>query len=192
MKAAVSTHTTLLRRLATGNDQLAWDEFVQRYGAVVRAVAHRHGLQPADADDVLQDTLIGLTRSLPGFEYNPQTAKFRTYLKSIVQRIIFQRFRQKQSTVGIELLGALPAADEADAIWDTEWRQHHLRLAMETIEIEFSSRDRLVFTLYVGSQQPPGSIADELGISIDLVYKIKSRIMKRLESVIAAQVEEEG
>jgi len=63
---------------------------------------------------------------------------------------------------------------------------------METIEIEFSSRDRLVFTLYVGSQQPPGSIADELGISIDLVYKIKSRIMKRLESVIAAQVEEEG
>lgn len=193
MPAQLSTHTTLLRGLQAGAEPGAWGEFVRRYGALVRSAAARHGLQPADADDVLQDVLIGLTQALPGFEYNPARARFRTFLQRIVQRTIFRRFRKKSRENGIDSLNELADAERhADEAWEADWRQYHLARAMETIEVEFSPRDRGIFAIYVGQQRSAAETAAALSVPIEQVYQAKSRILSRLSALVAAQIEEEG
>ncbi|MGE3182763.1 MAG: RNA polymerase sigma factor [Phycisphaerae bacterium] len=193
MAAQVSTHITLLQRLQAGDDSRAWDDFSQRYSLLIRAVASRHGLQPADADDILQDVLLALTKSLVTFVYDPQRARFRTYLQVIVQRSIFRKFRQNQTTRSItELAQGESDKDYCDGIWESEWRQYHMHLAMKSIEVEFNERDRNAFSMYFGAQMPAAMTADTLGMSLDQVYQAKSRIIRRIGELIAQQVSEEG
>lgn len=192
MAVQVSTHSTLIHRLQHGVDSQAWGDFVGRYGALIRAVACKHGLQDADADDVLQEVLIGLSRAMPRFIYNPQQARFRTFLHTVVRREILRRFRQERPARAFNETDAIPSQDDSDAIWEAEWRQYHLGRAMEAIDVEFSARDRRAFAMYVGNATPALEVATELKLSLDQIYQIKSRIMKRLGEIIEIQVEEEG
>ena len=47
-------------RAAAESKSWAWDALVERYGALVRGVARRHGLGPHDVDDVAQMTWLRL------------------------------------------------------------------------------------------------------------------------------------
>jgi DNA-directed RNA polymerase specialized sigma24 family protein len=63
-RAAVLAGTPeLVARAGTG-DQVAWDQLVDRYGAMVWAAARAHGLGPADAGVVSQVTWLLLTQHL--------------------------------------------------------------------------------------------------------------------------------
>jgi len=191
------THASLLERLRAEHDGPAWDEFCQRYGQLIVGFARRQGLQAADCDDVLQDVLAALTRALPAFRYDASKGKFRGYLKTVTLHVI-QRRRQKEapSGPGGEPMPASLGADDGDpaasAAWETEWRQHHLRIAMQTIEREFAKADRDAFALYAIAGSDAAATASGLGLSVDQVYQAKSRILRRLRELIEAQVEEEG
>ena len=47
--------TTLVHRLIE-DDEIAWEEFVSRYGGLLRAIARRFRLSPEDAADAAQTT----------------------------------------------------------------------------------------------------------------------------------------
>lgn len=199
-----STHATLLKRLSAGEDPAAWREFCDRYGELIRGFARRQRLQPSDCDDVVQDTLLALTKSMPKFRYEPEKGKFRSYLKTVVLHVIFQRSRQKQGEVSLGEIeaavgraadgdfGDISANPEAEAHWEAEWRQYHLRMAMRTIEMEFNEKDREAFDAYAVAGQDARETAASLGLSVDQVYQAKSRILKRLEQLVEQQVREEG
>ena len=196
MPVRVSTHTTLLNRLTAGEDTAAWSEFNDRYGELIRGFARRKGLQPADCDDLLQEVLVSLTKSMPGFRYDPAKGRFRSFLKTVVMRAIYRRFRQKRGDVRLEDIGqaADPAGDDSatEEIWEAEWQQYHLRLAMQTIDVEFGEADRMAFKHYAIAGQAPQETAVLLGLTINQVYKAKSNILKRLSELIDEQIKEEG
>ena len=191
-----TTHTTLLSRLSEGVDPAAWKEFHDRYLELIRGFAVRYGLQPADCDDVAQEVLLTLSRSMDGFAYDPERGKFRSYLKTVALRIIFRILRQKrdQRVLGdVDTVERGASADpEVEALWEEEWRRYHVRQAMTRLETEFNERDRLAFSQYVVKGRPPARTAEELGMSMDQVYQAKSRMMKRLSQMIAEQVKDEG
>lgn len=200
-----STHISLLMQLRDGVDPVAWREFAHRYGDLIRAVALRRGLQPADCDDVLQDVMLALTRAMPAFEYDPERGSFRGYLKTITSRVISRRLRQAGPSPRLSQDEADNTApphrhDVADcgkdaaleALWDAEWKQYHLRLAMQTVESEFNESDRLAFQHYAVEGHDAQSTATTLDLSVDQVYQAKSRILKRLCQLIEQQVQEEG
>lgn len=196
-----TTSPTFIARLGCRGDvtdQALWFEFLSRYGELILSIARRHGLQPADCDDVLQDSLIELTRSMQsGFEYDPERGRFRNYLRRIVLRATFRKIRQKYAVASQhsmderELAGDDGSAASED-MWELEWRRYHVRQAMRTIESEFSELNSTAFMMCTAHGQSPQAVADLLGISIDQVYQAKSRILKRLLTVIEQQVEEEG
>jgi RNA polymerase sigma factor (sigma-70 family) len=196
MSPQVSTHVTLLNRLVDGSDTGAWTDFQARYGELILRFARRRGAQHADSEDVLQDVLISLTRSMPQFSYDPARGRFRSFLKTIVDRAVFKKIRQKHGEIDLDMdkHGSPPGGGEteSDAIWEAEWRQYHIRQAMVTIEVEFNQADLMAFRHYVVGGKAPGETAEVLGISINQVYKAKSNIVKRLGELIALQVEEEG
>jgi len=191
-----TTHITLLAKMADGSDAAAWREFCDRYGELIRAVARRQGLQAADCDDVLQDVLLELSRVLPEFRYDPAKGRFRSYLKTIVLRAVFRRFRQKRPLTGQEAVERVVdvTADDAqiERVWEEEWRDYHLRQAMRAIEVEFSPPHRAAFQAYVVEGRDAHETAERFGLSLDQVYQIKSRILRRLSGLIEQQVNEEG
>lgn len=196
MIAQTTTHATLLARLAVESDSSAWGDFLDRYGDLIRRFAAHRGLQPADADDVMQDVLLSFTRAMPGFHYDPVRGKFRSYLKTAVLRAVIRKSRQNPDAVALENIEAFVtrAADDAaiDDAWEHEWRQYHLRQAMRTIDVEFNATDRTAFARYAVEGQPAQETADALGLSVDQVYQAKSRILKRISQLVEQQVRDEG
>lgn len=198
-----TTHASLIVRLATpeGGSAAAWREFEERYGELIRSFARRRGLQPADCDDVLQEVLLAVARNVGdgpengGFRYDPARGKFRSYLKTIAVRAIARRFRQNrgaavQQTEEQALEVATDPAVETE--WEREWRQYHLRMAMRTLRVEFSQTDLAIFEAYAGEGCEAEEVARELDVSLDRIYQAKSRILRRLRQIIAAQIEVEG
>lgn len=196
MYTQTATHATLLARLSDGSDATAWQEFHARYAELIHRFARGRGLQASDCDDILQDVLLSLSKSMPEFRYDPTKGKFRSYLKTVVLHAISKRIRQSRASTSLETLGDAvhesssdPSAEE---LWEMEWRQHHVRHAMKIMETEFKGTDLEAFRRCALQDHEPASVARELEISVDSVYQAKSRILKRLSAVIGAQVADEG
>lgn len=186
----------MLARLRDRSDAAAWDEFCQRYGELIHGFARRRGLSDVDCDDLVQDVLMALNSAMPGFTYDPGRGRFRSYIKAAVIRAVARRSCQTRGGVSLEdvenVIASHSASEAVEDQWEKEWRHHHLRTAMRTIEAEFSATDRNAFQLYAVEGRDGRETARTLGISVDAVYQAKSRILRRLTRLIEAQVAEEG
>ncbi|MFG0316888.1 MAG: sigma-70 family RNA polymerase sigma factor [Planctomycetota bacterium JB042] len=183
------TRASLLARLSGDADRATWLEFFDAYGPLVHGYARGRGLQPVDADDVVQEVLLSLMRAMPGFRYDPARGRFRGYLRTVTARAISARIRQNRPAAAlqdVELSDPALSTDD-DAVWEDEWRRYHVRRAMRVVEGEFGERDRLAFTRYAVNGDPPEQTARELGMSVDQVYQAKSRILRRLSTLIEAR-----
>ncbi len=191
-----TTHVSLLRRLSEGNDPAAWREFHDRYAELISGFARRRQLQPADCEDIVQEVLLALSRTMPGFRYDPGRGKFRSYLKTITLHAIFKRRAREHGEVNLEHIeqATRAAADEeeVEAAWEAEWRQYHLRQAMRVITAEFNDADQQAFQRYALEGRGAQETADALNLSVDQVYQAKSRILRRLSELVEQQVRDEG
>jgi RNA polymerase sigma-70 factor (ECF subfamily) len=191
-----STHATLLQRVSEGKDPTAWQEFHDRYADLVRGFARRRNLQPADCEDILQDVLMSLNKSMPTFKYDPARGKFRSFLKTLTLHAIFKRQAQRKGEMNLDHIAEATrvASDdqEIESAWEAEWRQYHVRQAMRVITVEFNAADRQAFQRYAVEGREVKAVAEELSLSVDQVYQAKSRIMKRLTELIEQQVGDEG
>lgn len=81
----------LMRRIATG-DEAAFEQLIERHqNAVVGTVAKMLG-NASDAEDIAQQVFIRLWKSAP--RYKP-TAKFTTFLFTIMRNLVFNESRRK-------------------------------------------------------------------------------------------------
>lgn len=188
-----TTHASLLLRLGQGGDSAAWQEFFDRYVDLLRGFARRRGLQATDADDVVQDVMLAIRKQIGEFRYDPGRGRFRGFLKTLALRAIWPRlYLDHAATAEGSAVADIERDAAFDAEWEEEWRQYHLKTAMQRIRHEFNASDVRAFELYAGEGRDPESTGRSLGLSIDQVYQAKSRIVRRLKQLIAEQVAEEG
>ena len=64
MPSPPETRASLIVRLPDPADTRAWDEFAAVYAPLVYRLARRHGLQPADADDLVQEVFSAVAQSM--------------------------------------------------------------------------------------------------------------------------------
>ena len=62
MRQSPETRPSLLVRLSDPADEPAWEEFVEIYAPLIRRLAAHQGLQDADAEDLVQETLQAVAR----------------------------------------------------------------------------------------------------------------------------------
>src|SRR5262245_18134243 len=129
------TRRALLSRLRNLDDQESWRSFFDRYWELLYNVALHSGLAEAEAQDVVQETIIGVAKAMPEFRYDPARGSFKQWLLLIVRRrIVDQRrrsYRQPLATdVSLESLEvdepesvSDPAAARIDAAWEEEWKR---------------------------------------------------------------------
>jgi len=68
---SLPTRSSLLSRLRDLGDSGSWRDFFETYWRLLYNVARKSGLADAEAQDVVQDTVIAVARKMPGFHYDP-------------------------------------------------------------------------------------------------------------------------
>ena len=69
--SSIQTRPSLLNRLKSGDDA-GWQDFYRIYGKLVRDFSIQAGLTSTEADEVVQETAIAMTRHLPEYRYDPK------------------------------------------------------------------------------------------------------------------------
>jgi len=210
------TQTEVLAQAAAGH----WDRFFGEYltpcwGEVVLA-CRAHGLQLDQAQDLFQELTLRLMRdgqfkqtlaeeghgNLPGryLQYRAAglpSARFRTYLKRVIQHLILEHLRQRRRE---------PQAPGGDAEWepwvessvassvDRQWVACCLVRAAARLQVESQTartrgQRRLFAVLHRATVDgwPPARIADELGLErstvADLLTRARQRFVQLLQQV---------
>ncbi len=73
----VPTRRALLSRLKCWDDQESWRKFFDTYWKLICSVAAKAGLSEAEADEVVQETVLSVAKSMNGFKYDPAVCSFK-------------------------------------------------------------------------------------------------------------------
>lgn len=190
-----TTQPSLLLRVRDAENQTAWREFESKYRELILRYCLRLGLQPADCDDVQQLVWLNLAKGLRNFEYDPVKGRFRDYLGRVVRNAISRHFSRPELAKRALDTAVLAVVAEGDPesrndAWESEWVDHHYRLAMGTIRRTFEPRSVKVFEGLLAGQSV-ATLASSFEMSEQAVHKIKQRVQQRMKELIAEQVAEE-
>jgi RNA polymerase sigma-70 factor (ECF subfamily) len=196
---SVATRASLLQRLKDCDDQAGWSEFYARYRDLIYSFALKAGLTPSEAEDVVQETVVGVARKLPEFRYDPSKCAFKTWLlNQTVWRIKDQlRKRPPQVTVAKQApdetartatVNRIPDASEEKlaAFWEKDWQQAVLEAALQRVKRSGNLRECQIFDLLVLRGVAPRQVAESLGVSAARVYLAKHRIGKLIKQEVVA------
>ena len=173
--------------------ELAWAEFRARYAPVIAAFAKRFGVTSHDADDVVQDVILGFYAKSPTFVYDPARGRFRGYLKACTIHALQKRAQPARTQKTVPLGELDPAAPEAEHAWDDLWSQQLLRRALEQTRAQYNDRDTFrAFMLTAIDGKSPADAAAQLGMSLANVYKARARVTEAVRARLEALREEEG
>lgn len=195
----IPTRRTLLSRLRGWDDQDSWRDFFNTYWRLIYDFAIKAGLNDAQAQDAVQETVISVAREMPGFVYNPQIGSFKSWLLQITRRRVADQMR-KQYRAGE--VGAVRADDTAvagmlqeipdmtalplDAMWDTEWRRHVAQAAMEKVKRRIRPEQFQMFELAMLKGWPAAKVAKALGCTLIQVYMARHRVGRQIRKEVEA------
>jgi len=198
------TRRSLLNRLKNWDDQASWKDFFDTYWKLIYGVAVRAGLTDAEAQEVVQETVIAVAKKIPEFQYNPEIGSFKSWLLHTAQWRISDQFRKRKSgadrgggrrekNTGTSTIERIPdpAGLDLDAIWDAEWEKHLFEAAIERVKTQVKPKHYQIFDLYVIKQWPVEKVARTLEINVGQIYLTKHRVsalirreFKKLESAV--------
>jgi RNA polymerase sigma-70 factor, ECF subfamily len=182
------TSLSLLDRACRQQDSQSWNSLAEVYTPLLRSWLARYGVQDADADDLVQETLVVLARELARFEHNGRSGAFRAWLKTILVNRLrsFWRSRKYRPAANgdSDVLHALDQlADphsELSRLWDQEHDAQVIRQLAARVEGRFSESTRQAFRRLVFDGASPEAVAQELGLSLNAVVIAKCRVLKAL------------
>jgi RNA polymerase sigma factor (sigma-70 family) len=206
---SIQTRPSLLARLQSGDDRESWQEFYRIYGGLIRSFALKAGLTEAEADEVVQETAIGVARHLPDYHYDPEVCSFKTWLLNLTTWRIKNQLRKRARyfpsaaapaagecsreepgrsdetgrTGTIERV-ADPAVPEFGAEWDAAWEKRLFQTALEQVKDQVDGKAYQIFDLYVVKEWPAREVAHRMGISVARVYLTKHRLSALLKKEI--------
>ena len=65
------TRRSLLIRLRNWDDQESWRNFFDTYSRLIYGFARKAGFGDAEAQDIVQETVVTVAKHIPQFEYDP-------------------------------------------------------------------------------------------------------------------------
>lgn len=195
-----ATRSSFLERLKNWADQESWRQFLTDYGRVIHASAIRAGLRAEDAQDVVQDTLLSVARSIPGFVYDRSKGSFEAWVCRIARMRVIDHLRRRRRDPCADAFQS-PQLDGGDWLargtgessespfevhWDEVWREHLLLAGMERLKRSTSPSHFQILHMSVIDRMDEAEIARVLGISRAQVYLVRHRLGRKLRRAIDA------
>ena len=95
MNELIPTRATLIERLKNWQDQSSWQDFFDTYWQLIYNVARKGGLTEAEAQDVVQETMVSVAKQMPKFQYDPAIGSFKAWLLNMTRWRIVDQFRKR-------------------------------------------------------------------------------------------------
>ena len=200
-KSELKTSPSLIDRLRDREDRESWREFFDRYWRLVYGLAIKAGLTESEAEEVVQETMVSISRNLDDYRYKPQECSFKSWMFKMAKWRIIDQMRKRppgfirpaKTDTATDRTGTVERVpDEAaplDRFWAEEWRQNLMEVALARVKRKVSIREFQVFDLYVLKGWPVSDVKGMLHVSSAHIYVIKHRVsslikreIKRLES----------
>src|SRR5262245_22462097 len=188
-KLTIATRVSLLARLKNPEDQRSWEDFYNTYSRMIYGLATHLGLSDAEAQDVLQETVIKVAEKMPGFQYNRAIGSFKSWLLTIARSRIIDTHRRRQREQARIVSGSLsssrtavieriadPASLNLDAIWDQQWKEGLVEAATDRVRRRVSPKQFQLYDCNVRKQWPAEKVAQLLGVTAADVHMAKHRI----------------
>ncbi|MDE2681680.1 MAG: sigma-70 family RNA polymerase sigma factor [Verrucomicrobiota bacterium] len=192
------TRSSLLHRLRDLENRKAWEDFYDTYWKLLFAYARRTGLSEADAEDMVMETVICVSKQMEGFVYERgRGGGFKGWLKTIVRRrvadLLRKQARRPQGVRDWESVLALELGPESDleVLWEKEWSARLELMALEKVRRRVGMKQYQMYYCYVVQEWEVVEVMETLGVSRGQVYSAKSRVGMVYEAALM-ELEEEG
>jgi RNA polymerase sigma factor (sigma-70 family) len=191
------TRQSLLLRAQTGEED-AWKDLTALYRPLMIGWLQHQGVPVNERDDLVQDILLEVVKSLPAFDHTGRRGAFRCWLRTIAQsracaywRVRSKRPKATSDTDAADIVSQLEDPHSAlNQLWEEEHDQYVLDCLLDLMELEFEPITVQAFRRVVLEGATPVAAAQELGLSVGSVYAAKSRILARLREEAAGLVDE--
>jgi RNA polymerase sigma factor (sigma-70 family) len=186
----IPTRHSLLIRLKDHEDNESWREFFERYWRLIYSVARKSGLTETESQEVVQETVITVSKRISKFKYDPKVGSFKGWLLHTTRWRINDQLRKRQrdnvlvrngseeeehSTATIERIPD-PAQGGFDGVWEEEWSKYLMEVAIQHVKREVKPRQYQIFDLYVVKKWPIAKVTSTLKINSGQVYLAKHRV----------------
>jgi RNA polymerase sigma factor (sigma-70 family) len=191
------TRQSLLSRLRDWDDQQSWQQFFDNYWRLIYGAAIKTGLSDAEAQDVVQETILTVAKKMPDFKYDPAIGSFRSWLLLITRRRIADYLQAQSRERGCargeapEPLSDLsadevitPSSQQFDELWDSEWEKNLVAAAIERVKTQVSPRQFQIFDCHVLQRWPAREVIQTLKVNLGQVYLAKHRVGSLLKKEI--------
>ena len=196
MKPAPETRFSLIEKLKSPNEMDAWTEFAAIYQPLIISICRNKGLQHADANDVAQEVLSRVSKSIEKFDSDRTGATFRGWLYRITRNLTVDFFRRRnkdplEHAVTPDEFQELvdPTTDESREFQLGFQKQLFLVVA-QSVESQVQPQTWSAFWKVEVERQAPSDVALELGISRGAVYVAKSRVIAKLRQEVGKRMQE--
>ena len=181
----LATRRSLVERLTDWQDQRKWQEFFETYWQLIYGVARKGGLTDAEAQDVVQETVLTVAKNIT--KYEREAGSFKGWLLHITRWRIADQFRKRapaekqrhtpdDSRRGTATIDRVPDGFDLDAAWEEEWQRNVLAAALERVKRKVDAKHYQIFDCVVMKQWPVSKVAAELRVSVAQVYLVRHRI----------------
>jgi RNA polymerase sigma-70 factor (ECF subfamily) len=196
--STLPTRRSLLKRLRDVDDDASWRDFFQTYWKLIYAFAVRCGCSDAEAEEVVQETVITIARKMPDYHYDPVVCSFKGWLMHVTNWRVIDQIRKRRTGKSVPVAPDTGLAADADAelarstspelesLWDEEWEKNLIDAAMERIKGRINAEHYQIFHLLLVKKLPPGKVAAMLKISTARVYLVKHRVSTLVQKEIKA------
>jgi RNA polymerase sigma-70 factor (ECF subfamily) len=184
----IPTSSTLLSRLKDWDDAGSWQLFANTYSKLIYKTAIQAGLNEAEAQDVVQDTLVSVAKKMHDFQYDPALGSFKGWLLQLTGWRIKNQLKKRLPADRLEPLPATgtrtptatriadPAVSDMAAFWDAEWQNNLMDAAVERVKQNVNPRLYEIFHLHVVRKLPAREVAKTLNVNVARVYLAKHRV----------------
>jgi len=193
----IPTRQSLLSRLKDWNDQKSWQVFFETYWKLIYRTAVKAGLTEPEAQDVVQETVISVCRSMPGFQYDPAKGSFSSWLLRVTAWRITDQVRKRDPAVQLEEPESPtetetstteqvpdPAGVGLETMWNEEWERNLMEAATQRVRLKVDPRHYQIFDCYVIKAWPVAQVIETFRISRGRLYLIKHRISRLIRHEI--------
>jgi len=195
----IPTRASLIGRLKDWQDKKSWEEFFNTYWKLIYGVARKTGLSDAEAQDVVQDTILTVAKAMPEFQYDPTRGSFKGWLCKTTHWRIGDYLRRRaryplsaggnDDSAGTPLIERIadPASLDLDRAWEADWQKNLLEAAIDKVRAQVKPMQYQLFDCYVLKGWPMREVTQKLRVSMAQVYfakmKMSSLVRKELHQL---------
>lgn len=186
-----STRASLILRLQDTRDMVAWDEFAAIYSPTIYRVAIARGFQPADAENLVQEVLASVARSISKWLNRKDRGGFRRWLMHIARNESIDMLTRRATRslgrdgeTGEQFLASIPAPAELSGTIDLEYQRSIFQWAADQVRRTVEEVTWKAFWMTSVEGLFVEQVAAELAIQPGQVYCSRSRVMAKIKKLV--------